>query len=573
MRTRTLCVILILALLAAGAAASCTAKPEITEKSEKSENNGEDIIDMSSQNAGFVKPDRLPTMADYWDGYAYFEQFYTEPGLAHRATEIVPVNGVWYRFERYVNTHFLGSIGMNVCKSADKGLTWSEPVVITEPGGGEDWSMAGTDCGAYYDGSRWHLIFQSISLEPGSKWNLSYLACDDEDATAGKWFEPPGIVNPVVRNKDIWDQIAVGDNNCTRITRGQKLVYDEGTPNILVDNGVIYITFHGASNTHGTIFGYRGVATTEDFITYTAAAGDCIFSYLDAADWDVDWDRNGSVGGGAAAYIKDGEYWYTLIESPDTSLACVEGQMWPFGLLRSKSLTDTKWENWAGNPLPEMTPVGPAVSAWVYPTLFEDGGVTYLAASQCYPETHYAYRQYRLAWRDSAAEIAGTAPARPDLAPKHELQNNLVKTETAFEADMNDKSAWKMHNKVPAGVTGSLILDNGMYILAEDEISVSVTLDLNRNPRFSIVIPDQENVRLFVRLQIPGLAPQPGYDVGYIGYEALDRTGESVFDINEELNWLGYFDEREKEILDCTLNIWAHMATTVISGIRIEYYE
>ncbi|MDR2686116.1 MAG: hypothetical protein LBB75_00050 [Oscillospiraceae bacterium] len=346
-----------------------------------------------------VKAARQPTMADYWDGAAYFMNYCSEPGVVPGGTEIVPLNGVWYRFDRYVVPAEGESLGMQVRKSADKGMTWTEPVVVTAPGGGNDWSKSSTDCGAYYDGDRWHMLFQSQALEPGAKWNISYLACDEEDATTGQWYEPPGVVNPVIHNGDIWNQIAVGKNTCTRVSGGQMRIYDEGTPKIVVeDDGTVYVTFHGASDLRGAVLGYRGIASTADFVTYTKAADDCIFSRADAKGWDVRWNKNGSVGGGAAAYLKDGEYWYTLIESPDISLVCVEGQMWPWGLLRSKSLTDTSWENWRGNPIPEFTPVGPSICAWAYAALLRDGGVTYLAVSQLYPE--YAYRQYRLAWKE-----------------------------------------------------------------------------------------------------------------------------------------------------------------------------
>ena len=359
-----------------------------------------------------------PTMADYWDGIAYFENFYNEPGwVGHRATEIMPVNGVWYRFERYkandpVNYPSIEILGTNVCKSTDKGLTWSEPVKIIEPFGDNAWSRYCTDSGAYYDGQKWHILFQSMPLDPpGSPWCLSYMVCEQEDATAGTWYAPPGVVNPVIKNGDIWNTIAVGDNNLTKITGGEKRIFDEGTPKILLeDDGTIYITFHGASITKGTIFGYRGVATTKDFVIYTKAADDCIFSYLDAESWDVDWHSNGSVGGGAAAYIKDGEFWYTLIESPDVSLGIVKNQNWPFGLLRSNTLTNTEWEIWSQNPPPELTPVGPAFTPWSYPALFEDDGMTYMAITQSYPE--HAYRQYRLVWKEGAEPLTAPSPKR-----------------------------------------------------------------------------------------------------------------------------------------------------------------
>ena len=351
---------------------------------------------------------KLPTMTDYWEGNAYFYEFYTEnfPKTRHLATEIVPVNGVWYRFERYYVPAVAESIGMYVCKSTDKGLSWSEHIIIAAPGGDNDWSRYATDCGAYYDGNKWHLLFQSLSWAEGSQWNISYMVCDEEDATTGVWYEPPGVTNPVIHNRDIWDRIAIGDNHCTKITGGEKQVFDEGTPKILVDDGTIYVTFHGASYTNGTIYGYRGIASTTDFITYTPAANDCIFDLYDAQSWDVDWLPGGTVGGGAAAYIKDGEYWYTLLESPDISLLCIQGQHWPFGLLRSKRLTATQWENWTLNPLPELRPVGPSKTwspSWTYVTLFKDDGITYMGIQNDWSTADSpgcAYRQYRLEWKE-----------------------------------------------------------------------------------------------------------------------------------------------------------------------------
>jgi len=353
-----------------------------------------------------IDRDKPPTMTAYWLGYAYFREFYTEnySDSRHLATEIVAVNGVWYRFERYYVPAATESLGTNVCKSTDKGMSWSTPVIIAAPGGDNEWSRYATDCGAYYDGSRWHMLFQSMTWVEGAPWNISYLVCDEEDATAGRWYEPAGVTNPVIRNKDIWDRIAVGTNHCTQITGGEKRIYDEGTPKILVDNGTIYVTFHGASVTNGTVYGYRGVAVTTDFITYTPAANDCIFDLYDARSWDIEW-KGGSVGGGAAAYIKDGEYWYTMIESPDISLNCVQGQNWPYGLLRSKSLTNTQWEIWQLNPPPEFRPVGPSMAvfpAWSYLTLFEDDGITYLGVTNDWSTADSlgcAYRQYRLEWK------------------------------------------------------------------------------------------------------------------------------------------------------------------------------
>ena len=386
-----------------------------------------------SKPSATVTQQHAPTMADYWEGNAYFHEFYTENLAETRfpSTEIVPVNGVWYRFERYYITDIVpvehSSAGLCVFKSTDKGMSWSEHVIIAAPGGDNDWSRYAIDGGAYYDGNRWHLLFQSLSWAKDAQWNISYLVCDEEDATTGTWYVPPGVTNPVIRNRDIWDRIAIGDNDCTKITGAEKQIYDEGTPKILVDDRTIYVTFHGASksnngityvifdghSTTGSIYGYRGIASTTDFTTYTPAANDCIFDLYDAQSWDVEWQPGGTIGGGAAAYIKDGEYWYTLIESPDISLDCALEQNWPFGLLRSKHLTDTKWENWISNPPPELRPVGPSkigVPTWSYSTLFKDDGITYMGIQNDWSTTWdspgYAYRLYRLEWKENPANAA-----------------------------------------------------------------------------------------------------------------------------------------------------------------------
>jgi len=347
---------------------------------------------------------KLPTIADYWDGRAYFHNYYNETPGGSAGLDIVVANGAWYRFDRFqtgndpaTGVHLLGT---QVRKSTDKGMSWSAPAIVAAPEvKGTAWYICATDSSAYYDGNKWRILFQSMEEADDRKnvrWDLSYLECDGPDPMNGKWHTPDGIVNPVTHNGDIWNQIAVGDNDCTRITGGQKLVYDEGTPKIIVEDGIIYVTFHGASNTNNTIYGYRGIATTADFKTFTKAADDAIFDCYDAKDWNVDWVETGSVGGGHAVYLKEGEYWYTMIESPDVSLACVPDQHWTFGMLRSKSLTDTKWENWKDNPVPEFAPTGAYVAEWVYTALWKDEGVTYLAATHTVTNT---YKQYRLEWK------------------------------------------------------------------------------------------------------------------------------------------------------------------------------
>lgn len=144
-------------------------------------------------------------------------------------------------------------------------------------------------------------------------------------------------------------------------------------------------------------------------------------------------------------------------------------------------------------------------------------------------------------------------------------------TGTAFVADMTSTDAWKMMNKT-GGAVGSFTSENNIYMLSEDEISIPVEIDLTKNPSFSITVESMDDPTLYVRLQVPGLSAQPGYNTGYIGFEALQYDGVNTFDINDELDLQGYFDSNEKGVVSCTLNIWAYQTTVTISDIRIEYY-
>ena len=473
-----LCASAILAAILLTGMTSCSADNKNIREDEK--------VEKVEKTEKIEKTEKQPTMADYWEGTAYFKNYYnsTNPADIVSSAEIVPVNGVWYKFNRfYVNDDAypgLEILGTNVCKSTDKGMSWSEPVPIIKPFGENAWSRYGNDSGAYWDGERWHILFQSMPLKPeGSPWCISYLVCDSEDAAVGEWYAPPGVTNPVIHNGDIWNTIAVGENNVTKISGGQKRIFDEGTPKILIeDDGKIYVTFHGASFTKGTIYGYRGIAETTDFITFTKAADDCIFSCLDALDWNVAWvDKKGSVGGGAAAYIKDGEYWYTLIESPDISLGCTDGQMWPFGLLRSKSLTDTKWENWTGNPMPELTPAGPSLAAWQYPTLFSDDGTTYLTITHTFRE----FKEYRLVWNDGGEKRFPvnelTIPTNSkDLDLPYIVENTAYANESLRFCDLDGYIIYKIDlNEFKNAVISLEILQNYIIEISGDGINFTET--------------------------------------------------------------------------------------------------
>jgi hypothetical protein len=87
---------------------------------------------------------------------------------------------------------------------------------------------------------------------------------------------------------------------------------------------------------------------------------------------------------------------YGITEGADINLAGTDGQNWTMGLFRSDSLTNTNWENWASNPMPNFNP-RQIIIEWQYPRLFKDAdGITYLAINKAYPASESSFRIYKL---------------------------------------------------------------------------------------------------------------------------------------------------------------------------------
>ena len=367
------------------------------------------ILLLISVIGGCASRSEHPTIADYWGGDAGFEVYYQEAAGTDAASyhgicgiSMAVVDDTWYRFNRYlVDDDGKVRFGINCRQSTDKGLTWSEPVHVVEPTKGTPWALYATDGHAIYDekANKWRLLFQSIS--EFSPWTCSYLEREGSDPM-GLFTTPEGFVNPAINSGEIWNQIGESaEQDCIEIAGATWKIAQEGTPEIVdVVDGTYYVTFHGAASFSKSVHGFRGIATTTDFQTYTAAANDSIFDEYDALDWHVEWKEGGPVGGGHATYIKDGDYWYTIIECPDVSLSPTTGatQNWPFGLLRSKEVTSTEWENYSDNPMSEFQGTG-YVCEWQYARLFKDGDVTYLAVSKMEPETERSFRIYQLTWK------------------------------------------------------------------------------------------------------------------------------------------------------------------------------
>lgn len=343
-----------------------------------------------------------PTMADYWNGNADWQLYYNRPVSnwhAAAGTTLRVVNGTWYWFQRY-QVDGQAQLGTECRKSDDKGQTWSKPVKVINPTPGTPWSRMATDGDFYYDAAanKWRCLFQSLSVAGGG-WTCSYFERAGADPM-GPFTTPSGFTNPAIYATEIWSRIPV---------KIAGRVYDEGTPEIVLQSGsVFYVTFHGVVRPGPSYpyHGFRGIATTTDFQTYTPAASGSIMDEDDTNQWDVDWqgDLNGnagSIGVGAATCFKEGAYWYTLIEGADKSLGGTAGQNWTFGLLRSTNLTSTNWENWPGNPVPTFAPHKESLE-WQYARLFKDGGVTYCAMNKANPASDRSFRIYKLEWKSTA---------------------------------------------------------------------------------------------------------------------------------------------------------------------------
>lgn len=354
--------------------------------------------------------DVYPTMTDYWDGKADWQLYYNLPVSGwHEAagTVIRVVDGIWYWFQRYHVPENSHQLGMECRKSTDKGLTWSEPVKVINPEAGTPWSRMATDGDFYYDVSanKWRCLFQSLADTGG--WTCSYLERDGVDPM-GPFITPSGFFNPAIDAKEIWSRIADDpDDDAVKLCGGKvNQIYDEGTPEIVLQSGdTFYVTFHGAANIGASIYGFRGIAATTDFQHYMPAASDCIFDAYDTNKWDVAWqvDLNGnesSIGVGAATFLEEGPYWYTLVEGADKCLGGADGQNWTFGLLRSTSLTSTDWENWPGNPVPTFAPHKELLE-WQYARLFKDNGITYCAINKANPASERSFRIYKLVWEST----------------------------------------------------------------------------------------------------------------------------------------------------------------------------
>jgi hypothetical protein len=333
-------------------------------------------------------------MDQLWQGTARFQnivnmQIQTVPDNGapfvtgmNAGTQIVPMNGVWYLFNResnYAPPSPLCPPGMArivVRKSTDRGKTWSKEVVIASPDGAKhECTLA--DGHAFWDAETktWHYLAQMLSSE--KRWNVDHFRRQGSDPM-GKFSADPA--NPVMQHGSLWNKICGPSKSCPRGTT------DEGTPEIsFKSKGFYYVTFHGArigEGTPPTITGYRGLAKTRDFRNWITSdkdvPNDAIWSPKDCEGWNVSWSpKTGCIGGGHAGTLITSRYTYMLIESADISLDCMPGQNWVAGLARAPVYRASgNWEQLPSNPL--LKNDNGTLCAIQYPRLFKDAGHIYL---------------------------------------------------------------------------------------------------------------------------------------------------------------------------------------------------
>ncbi|TLS53911.1 hypothetical protein FE782_00720 [Paenibacillus antri] len=308
------------------------------------------------------------TLAQYWNGEAKWNYLRkdTQASTGVRSffdgTQVkIMDDGTWYLFNRKIlaaDDACSSPLETQVRKSTDKGVTWSDPVVILPHTPDTPYSCAATDGDVWYNEAenKWHYLFQCLEGGSGARWQGCLLSREGEDPMGPFTIEPPGG-NPVVSPGELWNEICDEfEDDCVSLSFGPRYVFDEGTFDIFeYDGSHHWVAFHGFDSTHG----FRGIAKTADFQTWIAGdpsqgvPDDAIHDLNDSAVWREAWDVPfGNIGAGAGAMLKEGDYYYHLVEASDINLACNYNQNWNYGIYRSTSLTNTTWEQFPeGNPI------------------------------------------------------------------------------------------------------------------------------------------------------------------------------------------------------------------------------
>lgn len=381
-------------------------------------------------------PAAPPTLDEWWSGAADWAPFRFfaasafapgDAGFGAGSHITIGPDGSWWWFTRRggvagtcAGDAATPAPGTVVRRSADQGATWSVPAAVVMPQAGTPWSCGATDGDAYFDGTRWHYVFQCLG-QPVYPWKGCHLQNGNADPRIGPWTSPGA--NPIFDDAalNLWSGICGADRpnaDCVRIPGGPDRLYGAGTFAIFDDPampGWHYLSFHGVDRSYG--YQYRGLARTQDFVSYVVRGADlpadAFFDRLDTLAWrepDALWAQGAltsageSVGGGSGNTVRQGGRWYTVTESSNAPV-CTTATVMDAAIVRSSSLTSTAWEQPAlpdrQNPVlysdslgaTDLTPVRCSPS---YERLFTAGGVTYLSAYRRSNDAQQGVWVYRL---------------------------------------------------------------------------------------------------------------------------------------------------------------------------------
>ncbi len=301
-------------------------------------------------------------LGDLWHGRAHFQQIETiswhkpPPDSLNEYGGWIAVNkGIWYIFNRDWFLPIPSYCGAGphwrvvVRDSTDQGRTWSDPaiVVATPDAGNPGDGCTIVDGSSYFDRdtNTWHMLTQCLDKHRVGGWMLCHYTRVGS-SPMGLFTADPR--NPVVRGGALWSRICGPGKACARSTR------DEGTPDIVEKrNGFFYVTFHGWD--YQGKLGFRGVAKTPNFREWIVSGPDLPDDAIVAASDCQKWNSDGCAGAGESTTLITGDYQYMLVEGPSISLACTNGQNWPFGLLRAPKDSFPRWgggwQQFPGNPL------------------------------------------------------------------------------------------------------------------------------------------------------------------------------------------------------------------------------
>lgn len=307
-------------------------------------------------------------------------------------------NGKWYLFNRRTpqgpKPDYCPTIHYEIVvrESGDRGKTWSSPQIAAHPTSNRaSDACAIVDGSSYYDSKAniWHMLTQCMAASNAGGWGLCHYT-----RTGPSPMGPftADAANPVVRSGQLWSRICAGAGKAC----DPRTTKEEGTPDIIAKRSdYFFVTFHGWDPRHTRA--YRGIAKTKDFVSFTVEAADLPGDALLAPENCRAWVE-GCIGAGEATTIATGDYYYTLVETPNTSLACTKGQQWVFALLRRRIGALTSWRNgwevYPHNPL--IVPSWPGSEqkcALQYARLFVDSGTVYLIYEDFGPGRKFVARR------------------------------------------------------------------------------------------------------------------------------------------------------------------------------------